>query len=104
MQKVVGSNPTIPTKIREMSRLLNKDEIGNLDQKKIREETIKKWSELGFLEGHKNEESIDKLYENEDKYLLDEASKESTGSFDDVVFPIIRRCINKMDDMNKKEE
>jgi hypothetical protein len=57
-----------------MSELLTGSTIGLNQMKKMREETIKKWSELGFLEGlsgHVNE-NIAQLYCCQASTLLNE--------------------------------
>jgi len=85
-----------------MGALLESGMVGNIGLKHLRvikEDTIKKWDELGFLEGldgHKKD-NIAQLYENQASYLINEAAvSDSSGSFETVVFPIIRRVFSKL--------
>jgi len=85
-----------------MGALLESGMVGNIGLKHLRvikEDTIKKWDDLGFLEGldghHKD--NIAQLYENQASYLINEAAvSDSSGSFETVVFPIIRRVFSKL--------
>lgn len=85
------------------SQLLNSGQIGNIGlnhMKAIRQQTQAKWNSLGFLDGLKGhvKENIAQLYENEASYLLNEATSaaDSSGSFETVVFPIVRRVFSKL--------
>ncbi len=85
------------------SQLLNSGMVGNIGlnhMKAIRNQTQQKWNSLGFLEGLKGhvKENIAQLYENEASYLLNEATSaaDSSGSFETVVFPIVRRVFSKL--------
>jgi hypothetical protein len=85
-----------------MGALLESGMVGNIGLKHLRvikEDTIKKWDELGFLEGlngHQRD-NIAQLYENQASYLINEAAvTDSSGSFETVVFPIIRRVFSKL--------
>jgi hypothetical protein len=67
--------------------------------KAIRKETQAKWESLGFLEGLKGhvKENIAQLYENQASTLLSESTTAtSSGSFETVVFPIVRRVFSKL--------
>src|SRR5210317_2174029 len=85
-----------------MGHLLNSGEVGNIGLehlKQIRSKTISKWNQLGFLEGLKGhvKENIAQLYENQASSLLNEStSADSSGSFETVVFPIVRRVFSKL--------
>lgn len=85
-----------------MREFLSSGAVGNIElnaQKKIRQEILERWEKLGFVEGLKGhiKENIATLYENEAKHLLREAtSSDSSGSFETVVFPIIRRVFSKL--------
>jgi hypothetical protein len=87
-----------------MGYLLKSGEIGNIGmkhQKAIREATVNKWDELGFLEGLEGHirENMALLYENQASVLINEtttATQDTTGSFETVVFPIIRRVFSKL--------
>jgi hypothetical protein len=85
-----------------MGALLESGLVGNIGLKHlkvIKEDTINKWDNLGFLEGLKGhmKENVAQLYENQASHLINEASTTSdTGSFETVVFPIIRRVFSKL--------
>ena len=85
-----------------MGHLLNSGEVGNIGLehlKQIRSKTIAKWNKIGFLEGLKGhvKENIAQLYENQASSLLNEStSSNSSGSFETVVFPIVRRVFSKL--------
>jgi hypothetical protein len=85
-----------------MGALLDSGMVGNIGLKHLRvikEDTIKKWDELGFLEGldGHQKDNIAQLYENQASYLINEAAvADASGSFETVVFPIIRRVFSKL--------
>ena len=86
-----------------MRDFLTSGVIGNIDyntQKQIREQVQSRWDSLGFTEGLPEgsiKENIATLYENEAKYLIREAtSADNSGSFETVVFPIVRRVFSKL--------
>jgi hypothetical protein len=85
-----------------MSHLLTSGQVGNIGlnhMKKIRKETQSKWDSLGFLDGLKGhvKENVAQLYENQASMLLSEATTaQSSGSFETVVFPIVRRVFSKL--------
>jgi len=85
-----------------MGHLLKSGEVGNIGlehMRKIREKTISKWDSLGFLEGLKGHvrENIAQLYENTASALITETTNtSSSGSFETVVFPIVRRVFSKL--------
>ena len=85
-----------------MGALLESGMVGNIGLKHlrvIREDTIRKWDELGFLEGLDGhmKDNIAQLYENQASYLINEAAvSDASGSFETVVFPIIRRVFSKL--------
>ena len=82
--------------------LLTSGQVGNIGlnhMKAVRQETQAKWNSLGFLEGLKGhvKENIAQLYENQASMLLSETtSASSSGSFETVVFPIVRRVFSKL--------
>jgi len=85
-----------------MGALLESGMVGNIGLKHLRvikEDTIKKWDDLGFLdglEGHQKD-NIAQLYENQASHLINEAAvADASGSFETVVFPIIRRVFSKL--------
>ena len=85
-----------------MREFLKSGQVGNIElneQKRIRKEISDRWSSLGMTEGLKGivKENVATLYENEAKQLLREATNtDSSGSFETVVFPIIRRVFSKL--------
>ena len=85
-----------------MGALLDSGMVGNIGLKHLRvikEDTIKKWDDLGFLEGlgGHQKDNIAQLYENQASYLINEAAvADASGSFETVVFPIIRRVFSKL--------
>lgn len=85
-----------------MREFLTSGQIGNIElnaQRKIREDIQKRWESLGFVEGLEGtiKENIATLYENEAKHLISEATDaNNSGSFETVVFPIIRRVFSKL--------
>jgi len=85
-----------------MSHLLTSGQVGNIGinhLKAIRKQTQEKWDSLGFLDGLKGhvKENIAQLYENQASSLLTETTDAgSSGSFETVVFPIVRRVFSKL--------
>lgn len=85
-----------------MREFLTSGQVGNIElnmQKKIREDIQKRWDSLGFTEGLDGsiKENVATLYENEAKHLIYEATaSDNSGSFETVVFPIIRRVFSKL--------
>ena len=85
-----------------MSHLLTSGQVGNIGlnhMKAIRLETQTKWDSLGFLDGLRGhvKENIAQLYENQASSLLTETTTATnSGSFETVVFPIVRRVFSKL--------
>ena len=85
-----------------MREFLTSGQVGNIElneQKRIRQEINKRWDALGMTEGLKGvvKENIATLFENQAKALLSEATASAnSGSFETVVFPIIRRVFSKL--------
>jgi hypothetical protein len=84
------------------SFLLKSGEVGNIGLKQmklVREQTIEKWDRMGFLEGLEGhtKDNVAQLFENQASFLINEATAtDSAGSFETVVFPIIRRVFSKL--------
>jgi hypothetical protein len=85
-----------------MSHLLNSGQVGNIGlnhMKEVRRQTQAKWDSLGFLEGLQGhvKENVAQLYENQATTLLAESTTAAnSGSFETVVFPIVRRVFSKL--------
>ncbi len=85
-----------------MSHLLTSGEVGNTHlnhMKQVRKLTLEKWDKLGFLKGLNghNKDNIAMLYENQATALIKESTTAtSSGSFETVVFPIVRRVFSKL--------
>lgn len=85
-----------------MREFLSSGQVGNIElnaQKQIRESIQNRWDSLGFTEGLNGaiKENVATLYENEAKHLIYEATAaDNSGSFETVVFPIIRRVFSKL--------
>lgn len=86
-----------------MSHLLKSGQVGNTasaHMKLIRENVISKWDGIGFLEGLNGtiKENMAQLYENQASALLNESTVagDASGSFETVVFPIVRRVFSKL--------
>ena len=85
-----------------MKEFLTSNIVGNIEynaQRRIREDIQKRWDDLGFTEGLPAgiKENVATLYENEARHLIYEATaSDNSGSFETVVFPIIRRVFSKL--------
>lgn len=82
--------------------LLTSGAVGNIElnaQKKIRQDIQERWDRLGLVKGLEGnvKETVATLYENQAKHLLKEATaSDNSGSFETVVFPLIRRVFSKL--------
>jgi len=82
--------------------ILQHKELGNIQYNLVKEarmQTKDRWNKLGFLEGLEgnNSDNIAQLFENQAKNLMKEATNsDSSGSFETVVFPIVRRVFSKL--------
>ena len=85
-----------------MKGLLASGKVGKIEleaQKQIRESIQKRWSDLHFLDDLQGSirENVACLYENEARHLMTEATAaDNSGSFETVVFPIIRRVFSRL--------
>ena len=85
-----------------MREVLNSSVFGNIEveaQKKIRQDINERWDRLGLCEGLDGhlKETVATLYENQAKHLIYEATaSDNSGSFETVVFPLIRRVFSKL--------
>ena len=81
---------------------LKSGQVGEIEldeMRRIRKAVTERWDKLGMTDGLKGivKENVATLYENEAKYLLKEAtSSDNSGSFETVVFPIVRRVFSKL--------
>jgi hypothetical protein len=82
--------------------ILNSGLVGNIGldhMKAVRKETQEKWESIGFLDGLKGHirENVAILFENQATSLLKETTTATnSGSFETVVFPIVRRVFSKL--------
>ena len=85
-----------------MREFLTSGQVGNIElneNKQIRKKINERWDALGMTDGLKGviKENVAMLFENEAKSLLKEATDaNNSGSFETVVFPIIRRVFSKL--------
>ena len=85
-----------------MREFLTSGQVGNIElneNKQIRKKINERWDALGMTDGLKGviKENVAMLFENEAKALLQEATDaNNSGSFETVVFPIIRRIFSKL--------
>ena len=85
-----------------MREFLTSGVVGNIaleENKKLRGMIMERWEGLNFLEGLEGhtKENIATLFENQAKALMQEATaSDNSGSFETVVFPIIRRVFSKL--------
>ena len=81
---------------------LNSGTVGNIGldhMKDIRLKVQSKWDSTGFLKGLEGhvKENVAQLFENQASSLIREStSSQSSGSFETVVFPIVRRVFSKL--------
>ena len=85
-----------------MKEFLATGQVGNIElneNRKLRQTITERWDRLGMTEGLRGvvKENIALLFENQAKALLSEATaSDNSGSFETVVFPIIRRVFSKL--------
>lgn len=85
-----------------MKELLTSGALGTIEmnaQKKIRKDIQERWERLGLVDGLEGniKETVATLYENQAKHLIQEATaSDNSGSFETVVFPLIRRVFSKL--------
>ena len=84
-----------------ITEILNSGKVGQ-EYKQLREQReliTEKWNQFGLLDGLEGHmaENIAQLYENQASYLINESTDAtSSGSFETVAFPIIRRVFQKL--------
>lgn len=85
-----------------MKSLLTSSNFASIEMdsaRRIREAKEARWENLQFLNGVQGhlKETLATLYENEAKHLIYEATTaDNSGSFETVVFPLIRRVFSKL--------
>ena len=85
-----------------MREFLTSGQVGKIElneNMQIRKKINERWDALGMTDGLKGviKENVAMLFENEAKALLQEATDaNNSGSFETVVFPIIRRVFSKL--------
>lgn len=85
-----------------MSFLLESGDVGNIGLKQLRETrevVTQRWDKLGLLEGLEGhvKENCAQLYENQLSHMINESTgTASSGSFETVAFPVIRRVFSKL--------
>ena len=85
-----------------MKEFLATGQVGNIElneNRKLRQTISERWDKLGMTEGLRGvvKENIALLFENQAKALLSEATaSDNSGSFETVVFPIIRRVFSML--------
>ena len=85
-----------------MREFLSSGQVGNIElneNKRIRKQIVERWDKIGMIDGLKGavKENIATLIEKQAKSLLSEATdSNNSGSFETVVFPIIRRVFSKL--------
>jgi len=84
-----------------ITEILNSGKVGQ-EYRQLREQReliTEKWNQFGLLDGLEGHmaENIAQLYENQASYLINESTDAtSSGSFETVAFPIIRRVFQKL--------
>ncbi|MBP5458055.1 MAG: hypothetical protein J6Y37_16325 [Paludibacteraceae bacterium] len=85
-----------------MRELLTSGAVGSIElnaQKKIRQDIQERWQKIGLVNGLQGHimETVSTLYENQARHLIYEATAaDNSGSFETVVFPLIRRVFSKL--------
>jgi hypothetical protein len=84
------------------SYLIESGLVGNIGLKQLREQrelVTQKWDDLGLLKGLDGHvrENCAQLFENQLSWMINESTDTaSTGSFETVAFPVIRRVFSKL--------
>lgn len=84
-----------------MSNFLKQNNLGTTTHehmKLIRETVTNRWDNLGFLNGLKGykKENMAMLFENQAKTIVESTVTDASGSFETVVFPMIRKIFSKL--------
>ena len=75
-----------------------KNSIATAKQNEARKAIKERWEGLGFLKGLSGyvKENMATIYENEAKVLLESTDAANSGSFETVVFPLVRRIFSRL--------
>ena len=86
-----------------MYTLLHSSDLGKIamnEQARVRQQITERWDKIGLLDGLKGQikDNIATLYESQAGHMLmtEATSADNSGSFETVVFPIIRRVFSKL--------
>jgi hypothetical protein len=85
-----------------MGFLMENAEVGNIGLKQLREQrqvTTNRWEKIGLLEGLEGntKENVAQIMENQLSHMLNESTdSSSSGQFETVAFPVIRRVFAKL--------
>ena len=85
-----------------INNFLNNGNVGNIAYKKSQEAKAmitERWNNMGFLNGFSGslKENMASIFENQATALLNEATTaDQSGSFETVVFPLVRRIFSRL--------
>ena len=83
-------------------QFLNEGQVGNIStgkQAEARQLIRERWESMGFTKGLDGylKDNLATLYENEANMMLNEATDaQNSGSFETVVFPLVRRVFSRL--------
>ena len=79
-------------------REANFTSINSDSAKNARKAIMERWEGVGFLEGTSGylKENLATIYENETKLLTEATDAQNSGSFETVVFPLVRRVFSRL--------
>ena len=79
-------------------REANFTSISSDSAKNARKAIMERWEGVGFLEGTSGylKENLATIYENETKLLTEATDAQNSGSFETVVFPLVRRVFSRL--------
>ena len=86
----------------EYKSILSEGTLGNIGLKQLKEDrelVLSRWEETGLLSGLHGtvKENVAQLFENQASWMINESTTSvSSGSFETVAFPVIRRVFSKL--------
>jgi len=86
----------------EYKSILSEGTLGNIGLKQLKEDrelVLSRWEETGLLSGLHGtvKENVAQLFENQASWMINESTTAvSSGSFETVAFPVIRRVFSKL--------